>query len=172
MNGFVTNLVCKNGDLKLAAAAWRLGLLDPIVTPRLAQDALVLGHDSEMLVRLAGEVKPTAREVGELIERAFVEVLGEMPSNDQAVKRVCDAVARAVMDASDADVLVLLNHGTTLMVRLGGKLHENNLLYLLDDLHDQMAYDSGFELSSEDAVEAAREVSKEWLKRNLSDDRA
>lgn len=67
-------------DTQLITAKWTLGYLAPEELPDVATQALAEGYDGTCLRRLAGLVRPTRTEVGDLFDRALAEIgAGPMP---------------------------------------------------------------------------------------------
>jgi hypothetical protein len=58
----------------LFVAKWYCSKVGPENMPGFAADALEAGYDGNALRRLAGLVRPTARDVGDLFERALHEI--------------------------------------------------------------------------------------------------
>jgi len=58
----------------LFVASWYAGRVGPEDMPAFAADALEAGYDGQSLRRLAGLIRPTARDIGDLFERALREI--------------------------------------------------------------------------------------------------
>jgi hypothetical protein len=58
----------------LFVAKWYCSKIGPEDMPRFAADALEAGHDGPALRRLAGLLRPTSAEVGDLFQRALGEI--------------------------------------------------------------------------------------------------
>lgn len=71
-------------DFAYYLALWRLKKLPPERVPDIATEALVSGLDSPALRQLAGLIRPTSADVGQLVDRAAVET-GVVPASDEAV---------------------------------------------------------------------------------------
>jgi hypothetical protein len=92
-------------DPALLQAQWVLGGLNAEELPELAVLALEQGFGGNALQQLAGMVRPTQRDLGNLPERAFVELGLDPIDKDQAV---AIAIARGNL-ATSGTISTLLN---------------------------------------------------------------
>src|SRR5262249_4336336 len=85
----------------LFVAKWYCSSVGPEDMPQFAADALEAGYDGRALRRVAGLMKPTMREVGNLFQEAVVEIGNvKIQSKQQAVLLVSRLVATAVVEGS------------------------------------------------------------------------
>jgi len=88
-------------DPNLFVAGWYCGLSLPEDMPAFAADALEAGFDGPALRRLAGLVKPTSRDVGNLFLNAIDEIgVIEVRNREQAIFRLAKVVAEKILDGS------------------------------------------------------------------------
>lgn len=86
-------------DPNLFVAKWYCSRLNPEDMPAFAVDALDAGFDGPALRRLAGLVKPTSYEVGDLFERTLGEIgIVEIRTKEQAVLKLAKMTAQAIVD--------------------------------------------------------------------------
>jgi len=89
-------------DPHLTAAEWYLGSLSSERLPEFARMALELGYDGKNLAQLALLVKPTKRDVDELVAGAFCELAVTFPlTQDEAALWMLTSVKAR---ASSADI--------------------------------------------------------------------
>jgi hypothetical protein len=83
----------------LFVASWYAGRVGPEHMPAFAADALEAGYDGPSLRRLAGLIRPTARDIGDLFEGALREI-GTVPiqSKEQAFFFLSRLVARDILE--------------------------------------------------------------------------
>lgn len=75
------------------------GLVRPEDMPAFAADALEAGFDGPALRRLAGLVRPSSWDVGELFESAVGEIgIVEVRTKEQAVFKLARILAKAIVD--------------------------------------------------------------------------
>jgi hypothetical protein len=89
-------------DFDAAVGAWRLEERPVEQLPDAAVQALVDGCDTAALARLAGMQGQGWSEIEPVLRQVFEERERELPSQDEAVKLVADAVLRQVV-AGDVD---------------------------------------------------------------------
>jgi hypothetical protein len=70
-------------EIDLAQALWCLGQLPPEDIPEIACQALERGFDSPTIRKLAGLHKPVASDIGDLFDRAMIE-MGRKPLSKKA----------------------------------------------------------------------------------------
>ncbi len=88
-------------DPNLFVAEWYCGLNLPEDMPAFAADALEAGFDGPALRRLAGLVKPTSWDVGNLFLDAIDEIgVIEVRNREQAIFRLAKVVAKKILDGS------------------------------------------------------------------------
>ncbi|HEY6304975.1 MAG TPA: hypothetical protein VI488_00790 [Candidatus Angelobacter sp.] len=86
-------------DPNLFVAKWYCGLVLPEDIPSFAADAPEAGFDGPALRRLAGLVKPTSLDVGNLFDRLLDEIGGvEVRSRTQAIFKLAKILAQAIVD--------------------------------------------------------------------------
>jgi hypothetical protein len=92
-------------DPQLTAAEWYLGSMSPDDLPAFACEALEQGHDGKNLRRLAGLVKPTRGDAGEIADAALRELSVTVPlSKDEAALWTLNTVKSS---ASSAEITAL-----------------------------------------------------------------
>ena len=70
----------------LFVAKWYCSRVLPEDMPQFAADALEAGYDGTTLRQLAGLIRPTGRDVGDLFERALIEIgTVKIQSKEQAI---------------------------------------------------------------------------------------
>jgi hypothetical protein len=88
-------------DPNVFVAKWYCGYVLPEEMPGFAADALEAGFDGHALRQLAGLVKPTSRDVGDLFVRALDDMGVAKPSTtQQAIFKLSKEVAKAIIDGS------------------------------------------------------------------------
>jgi hypothetical protein len=83
----------------LFVAKWYCSKVGPEAMPQFAADALEAGYDGPALRRLAGLLKPTTVEVGDLFQRALREIgTVTILSKEQAVYSLSRSTASDIVD--------------------------------------------------------------------------
>lgn len=88
-------------DPNVFVARWYCGYVLPEDLPAFAADALEAGYDGYALRQLAGLVRPTSRDVGDLFVRALGDMGLEKPSSrQQANLTVAKSVSKSIADGT------------------------------------------------------------------------
>ena len=83
----------------LFVAKWYCSKVGPEDMPAFAADALEAGFDGPSLRQLAGLIKPTSRDVGDLFERALHEIgTVSVHSEEQAIVFESRQIAMAIVE--------------------------------------------------------------------------
>jgi len=106
---FPSSLVFYNGwarspvtfDPNLFVARWYCGYVLPEDLPSFAADALEAGFDGYALRQLAGLVRPTSRDVGDLFVRSLGDMGLEKPGSIQeAILTIAKSVSKSIVDGT------------------------------------------------------------------------
>jgi hypothetical protein len=99
-------------------AKWYCSKVGPEDMPRFAADALEAGYDGPALRRLAGLIKPTSRDVGDLFRNALLEIgKVKIQSKEQAVFSLSRETAADILQGRIDPV-----RGAEILARYAGML--------------------------------------------------